>query len=961
MAWSTLAQEATRIEALSHRPRVQVDTMGTTGEGNPIRLLRIGEPPPAEDARVPLLLVGMQHGNEPAGREALLDFAEWLADAPDGDTHLDLPGSSGDHATAPDAAALDISNEVDARIELALDDVTPGASTYLLTKYETSGNQRSWAMRVGSSDELEFLLSSNGSGFSTGSAGVGMPVGDGERVVLRCVATVDSGTGGWQTDWYTGESIDGPWTSLGSQASGTLSGTAFFNSSAPLSVGALGAGGSPAAGRVWRVQVRDGETTVADPDFTTSDGGSFDDAAGNTWTLNGDAEIVDVGFPDEVAFLQTHGVLIVPSANPDGFDEAETRENLEGQDPNRHHIRLLAPEALAISEVIRRHRPVVVVDQHEAGVHISPGVDIGVQPGQNPMIDTDLRSHSDALTTAMRDRADDESWPNELYDFPFNEDERLLHNAAGLRHAASVLVETDRTDDTPSGQEHRRDMHYAVAEEALAYCVANVADLLDDADDSITQAIAAGAAGTAPFDLRTETIDPPPVGYRMSGADFAATVTARASLGITNVGNLVTMAQAAYGVIPYLLDGETTSPVADAVRLFDLAVITARVGTVEEFAEVVPGSHQMLVDARLVTGLQAGSDPDGTDLLVLSGDVQFDATADVWATLEIEIAGVDEDTGRSLFPRRPADLLAPYGAEVFVRRGVDLGGAGELWSPLGYFGIRSVEQDDAPYGPIRLSCQDRMAGIIEARPIRPREFGPSRTVASVVAEIVGDVYPTAVIVFDDDAGAELLGRTLVMEESRHEVLLEIANDLGKVIHWDGEGLLQIRTAPDDTVPLWEVKAGADGVLLSAGRRVTRDGVHNGLVVTGEAGESDQGPVLAVLVDRGPTSPTRWASIADGGFGFVPRFYSSPFIHTSGQAATAAREMLRRSLGAPFAADFGAVVNPALRPYDPIRVTQQDHNRRRHVVDAVTIPLTDDGALTGSTREVTQVVIGGLPG
>jgi hypothetical protein len=291
---------------------------------------------------------------------------------------------------------------------------------------------------------------------------------------------------------------------------------------------------------------------------------------------------------------------------------------------------------------------------------------------------------------------------------------------------------------------------------------------------------------------------------------------------------------------------------------------------------------------------------------------------------------------------------------------VDLGGNGELWSPLGYFGIRSVEQDDAPYGPIRLSCQDRMAGIIEARPLTPREFRRTRTVASVLAEVVGQVYPAAIIAIDDDSGAGTLGRTLVMEESRYEVLLEIADSLGKIIFWDGEGVLRLETAPDDTVPLWQVKAGRNGVLVRAGRRVTRDRVFNGVVATGEAGESDADPVRAVVVDRGPTSPTRWASIDDGGFGFVPKVYASPFIRSVGQATTTAREMLRRSLGAPYSVDFGTVVNPALRPYHPIRVTQQDGNREVHVVDRVTVPLVAGGHMTGATRETTQVVIGGLP-
>lgn len=373
------------------------------------------------------------------------------------------------------------------------------------------------------------------------------------------------------------------------------------------------------------------------------------------------------------------------------------------------------------------------------------------------------------------------------------------------------------------------------------------------------------------------------------------------------------------------------------------------------------GSHRALVEARVVTTFQTGPDPAGIPVPILAGDVQLDGTAEIRGTLELETAGQSEQTGQSLFPRRPGDLYAPYGHELFVRRGVDLGPDVEpLWTPLGYYRINSAEQDDAPYGPIRLSGQDRMAAIVEARPLTPREFAPDRTVASVFAEIVGEVYGAATIVFDDDSAAATVGRVLVMEDSRLAVLAEIATSLGKIMFWDGSGFLQVRTAPDDSEPVWEVKHGRDGVMVSAGRRVSREGVFNGWVVTGEAGESGTNPARGVAVDNGPNSPTRWAPIAEGGFGQVPRFFASPFITTNAQAENAAREGLRRTLGAPFNVDFGSVVNPTLVPYDPVRVEYADFNREMHVVDKLTIPLDAESAMSATTREKTLVVIGGLP-
>ena len=136
------------------------------------------------------------------------------------------------------------------------------------------------------------------------------------------------------------------------------------------------------------------------------------------------------------------------------------------------------------------------------------------------------------------------------------------------------------------------------------------------------------------------------------------------------------------------------------------------------------------------------------------------------------------------------------------------------------------------------------------------------------------------------------------------------------------------------------------------RRLTREGVYNGVVATGE-GLDRETPVRAVVVDTDKTSPTYWY----GPFGKVPRFFSSPLITTSGQAALAAATMLTKQLGLPYAVDLSLVPNPALEPYDPITVRYPGRSEV-HVLDRLTIPLTADGPLTASTREQTNVLIGG---
>jgi hypothetical protein len=63
-------------------------------------------------------------------------------------------------------------------------------------------------------------------------------------------------------------------------------------------------------------------------------------------------------------------------------------------------------------------------------------------------------------------------------------------------------------------------------------------------------------------------------------------------------------------------------------------------------------------------------------------------------------------------------------------------------------------------------------------------------------------------------------------------------------------------------------------------------------------------------------------------------------------------MLTRYLGLPYAVDYSQVPNPALRPWDTVRIVYDDGTRESHVVESVTIPLAEDVAQSATTREQT---------
>lgn len=370
----------------------------------------------------------------------------------------------------------------------------------------------------------------------------------------------------------------------------------------------------------------------------------------------------------------------------------------------------------------------------------------------------------------------------------------------------------------------------------------------------------------------------------------------------------------------------------------------------EAFLATLRGPHTAVITATLCDPPgQFGVTPTGRELKIdeTGGSVVLDGDADIRGTLDLTVAERWPDT-------LDAVNLTPYGSEVFITRGVELGNGQIQRAPLGYFVLSDVEQDDAPDGTLRLSGQDRTAGIVRARFEQPVQFAASATYGQVVDALVTEVYPGAVIEWDDATDDEVIGRSVTEEQDRHKLLVDVVTSTGKVAFFDYRGVLVIKDPPDPGLPVWDVDAGPGGVLVELSRELSREQVYNAVIATGEALD-DTPPVRGAAYDLDPDSPTYWL----GPFGKVPRFYSSPLMTTTGQANMAAASLLAQSTGLPYIVDFTSLPNPALEPLDPVEVvypvdrTRVPHRRReRHVLAQITIPLTSSAPMTANTRKVT---------
>lgn len=232
------------------------------------------------------------------------------------DPYLYLDGDSAGYVSTPDTAALDITGDIDIRAEASIAWYAAD-NQVLIAKWESTGNQRSYALRILNGS---LILNWSTDGTPTNSAFVTLPALP-ERAALRATLDVNNGAAGRTIRMYWAESIAGPWTQIGDDIvqAGT---TSIFASTAPLRVGGPDATTDPPrvpfTGRGHAFEVRDGiaGTVVASPDFTAQPSGttSFADSAGRTWTLNGTAEITDreyrfVGNIDEMLPTWPYGDL----------------------------------------------------------------------------------------------------------------------------------------------------------------------------------------------------------------------------------------------------------------------------------------------------------------------------------------------------------------------------------------------------------------------------------------------------------------------------------------------------------------------------------------------------------------------------------------------------------------------------------------------------------------------------
>lgn len=271
-----------------------------------------------------------------------------------------------------------------------------------------------------------------------------------------------------------------------------------------------------------------------------------------------------LAFTDDEALVDQMSrvsLLVIPTANPDGF-AASKRRNASNIDINRDHLKLQTPEARWIAETIQRFAPHIVVDAHEGGNPPNrPGETARLEALWPANLNSDPR-----LRKLNRQLILEHLFPAiEAAGFETRQwrgrgaNEGVLRNMVGLRHSLGMVTETFR-----STAAQRAEAQYQTMLEVLRFHRQHG----DNVAKVVQQARQAYRADKLPYyfgghdgaEPKQDQVDrQPPFGYLINRVQFKSLANHIELFGLQhqsldNGAFLIPMAQPMRSVVPLLLD-----------------------------------------------------------------------------------------------------------------------------------------------------------------------------------------------------------------------------------------------------------------------------------------------------------------------------------------------------------------------------------------------------------------------
>lgn len=296
--------------------------------------------------------------------------------------------------------------------------------------------------------------------------------------------------------------------------------------------------------------------------------------------------------------------------------------------------------------------------------------------------------------------------------------------------------------------------------------------------------------------------------------------------------------------------------------------------------------------------------------------VTIDEGAASWRTCEVTVVDMD----RSLIPKTPADALAPYGTDLFIRTGFQFADGTIEQLPMGVF--RILVGRPTRGGRIALLGYDYSVVVARARFEKPRIFPKGYNRAEAIRDLITERLVSAgppghevLVITATDVST--LPLTVFEEGERYgtpwKACMDIASGGGQQVFFSPNGPFPsaiLRTVSDLIVAqrVWTFDESSTTTKIEMRPEQDTTTGYNVYVVTGESSELASTGVAPVRGSAEITDPS--SPIFPGIYGRVPTFLASSFIKTNAQAAQVAAANLPLKAGGSEGLEIVAFAHPA---------------------------------------------------
>lgn len=350
--------------------------------------------------------------------------------------------------------------------------------------------------------------------------------------------------------------------------------------------------------------------------------------------------------------------------------------------------------------------------------------------------------------------------------------------------------------------------------------------------------------------------------------------------------------------------------------------------------------NQNMVSSVLVTT------NNGYTLTVSDGSVTMDSRRSITRTCELTITPNNTLTTKAIY-----NLVMTPDVELTVYRGLLVNGTYE-YVPLGVFSTDTAEYSAKVTNAVTWYGSDRSKKISRSKFVDPYQISSGTTLAAAGTALLQSRWPLTAVNFSNVV--ETINTAITFEAGENsdpwQRARELFSDYGYDLNFDGLGTARAQVVYDPATvdAAFDFGSGTTQLVLDAKVQGTLEQTYNGVIVSGE-GTGVTTPVRAEVWDTDPNSPTYY----QGGYGRVPKFYSSPLFTTQALCTLAGTKILAILKGSTGQLSWPAVVNPALEPLDVVSLTLNGVTNRC-VIDSLTVPLKPNDSMTAVAR-LTSVV------